>query len=107
MREIPRPHQNFFISGYSPVFYRQKKRITNQKKSGKRYQEIIRAKKSKKRSGISVHHHSPAPLLAVDIVGPFLYDPFRRLTPTASTGLPGRGRAPVLLILFIIRIEFF
>jgi len=20
MREIPRPHQNFFISGYSPVF---------------------------------------------------------------------------------------
>jgi len=24
MREIPRPHQNFFISGYSPVFYRKK-----------------------------------------------------------------------------------
>jgi len=70
--------------------------------------EIIHAKKKlKKRSVISGHHQRPAPSLAVDIIGPFFDDPFRRLTPTASTGMPGRGRAPILLSLFIIRIEFF
>ena len=68
----------------------------------KRSLEIIRAKKSKKRSGIPGHHHSPVLSLAVDIVGPFLDDPFRWLTPAATPGLPGRGSAPVLLRLFII-----
>lgn len=65
-------------------------------------------KKTKKRSGIPGHHHSPAPSLAVDIAGPFFDDPFRWLTPAASTGMPGRGRAPVLLsFLLLIRIELF
>ncbi len=66
-----------------------------------------RKKIKKKRSGIHGHHHSPAPSLAIDIAGPFLDDPFRWLTPAASTGMPGLGRAPFLLSLVIILVELF
>jgi hypothetical protein len=50
---------------------------------------------------------SPGLLFTIGIVGPFLDDPFRWLTPAASPGLPGRGRAPVLLCFFIIQTELF
>ena len=49
----------------------------------------------------------PARLLAVNIVGPFLDDAFRWLTPAASPGLPGRCCAPVRFSLFIIQTEWF
>ena len=84
-----------------------KKNHRFKKNPGNDLWKLSAPKKIKKRYGIYGHHHSPSPSLAVDIVGPFLYDPFRRLTPTASTGMPGRGRAPVCFSLFIIRIEFF
>jgi len=79
---------------------------------GKRSLEIICAKKiwKKIRNSRGSQHpgqNQSGTSLAVGIAGPFLDNPFRLLTTVASTGLPGRGRAPVLLSFFIIQIEIF
>ena len=101
MKAILRPHPIFFFPDVL-IFFTGKKNHNS-----KKIREMNRAKKSKKKIRNFRTSSQPGPSLAVDIVGPFLNNPFRRLTPTASTGMPGRGRAPVLLSLFIIRTEIF
>jgi|GEM_PF-6386992 hypothetical protein len=48
-----------------------------------------KSKKDPEFPGIIALQSDPARLLAVDIAGPLLNDPFRRFTPVTSPGLPG------------------
>jgi hypothetical protein len=58
--------------------------------------------KSKKKKGVPAHR-----LFTIDIVGPFLDNPFRRLATATSARLPGWGCTPVGFGLFIIQTEQF